>query len=120
MTPMQHTRIRAYCQSAQTPLPFISSAYRTVAAPDAVITALWAGPQPAYSPANTPILETALAELVRTLGSVTWDTGVRTLPARPRTGETSRLGSRRPAPGKAARVRGSTARSRATATSTTS
>ena len=32
---MQHTRIGAYCQSAQTPLPFISLAYRTVAAPGA-------------------------------------------------------------------------------------
>jgi hypothetical protein len=34
----QHTRIRAYNQSAQTPLPFIASAYPTGGAPDAVNT----------------------------------------------------------------------------------
>jgi hypothetical protein len=39
MTPMQHTRIGAYCQSAQTPLPFIHLPYRTVAAPGAVMMA---------------------------------------------------------------------------------
>jgi hypothetical protein len=40
MTPMQHTRIRAYCQSAQTSLPFIALAYLTGARPSAVRQAL--------------------------------------------------------------------------------
>jgi hypothetical protein len=57
---MQHTRIRAYCQSAQTPLPFIVLAYRTVTAPGAVIMAVImasgsGGSGPAHNPSNTPI-----------------------------------------------------------------
>jgi hypothetical protein len=40
---MQHTRIRAYCQSAQTPLPFIPQAYRTAGAPGAVMIAAFIG-----------------------------------------------------------------------------
>ncbi len=65
--------------------------------------------------ARPRIIQTALALLVGTLTSVTWDIGVRTSPARPRTGVTS---SRRPARGKATRDRGST-RHRVTATATT-
>src|SRR5580698_2223743 len=64
------------------------------------------------------IIQTALAPLMWTLTSVTWDIGVRTSPARPRTGGTRRPGSRRPAWGKATRDRGSTVH-RVTATATT-
>src|ERR1700720_2903584 len=78
--------------------------------PDAVIIApaAAAAARPFSSraaPLNTPIVQTAFAELLWTLPSLTWDTGVKTLPARPRTGDSSRPGSRRPAPGKATRVR---------------
>ncbi len=52
---MQHTRIRAYCQSAQTPLPFICSAYRTVAAPGAVIMAPGSGSDVCFPLSTRPI-----------------------------------------------------------------
>src|ERR1700733_13775788 len=64
------------------------------------------------------IIQTALAPLMRTLTSMTWDIGVRTSPARPRTGASRRPDSHRPAQGRATRARGST-RHRVTATATT-
>src|SRR5450756_2283874 len=88
MTPMQHTRIRAYCQSADSASDYCFSLPQETArscrlgqAGEAMVsaTAMRHGGtgrlQRAESSATTRL------ELVRTLPSMPWDTAVGTLPA---------------------------------------
>src|ERR1700727_1385056 len=94
MTPMQHTRIHARCQSARRLSCRLS--HKTTA-PDDVRMPLSLRPQKTHP---------AMLERLWSLLSMIWDTEARTFPPRVGTGGAKRLGNRRPARRQEARAPG--------------